>query len=113
MALLDEATGRAEPQNVRLLLARIVPSVSNLPRIRDYKARMRDAAIANVRQQVHNLKQNQVVEEAIKKQQIVVIGTFYQLSRGAVDFFETEEELRLDDQKYYTTQSRGQGVIRN
>ena len=91
MAMLDEVTRCAEPQNVQLLLARIVPSVSNLPRIRDYKARMREAVIANVRLQVHNLKQNQVVDEAIKKQQIAVIGTFYEFSSGAVDFFETEE----------------------
>ena len=103
-AMLDEATRRAEPHNVQLLLARIAPSVSNLPRIRDYKARMREAVIANVRLQVHNLKQNQVVEEAIKKQQIAVIGAFYELSSGAVDFFETEEELRLDEQNYSTTQ---------
>lgn len=103
VAMLDEATRRAEPQNVQLLLDRITPSVSNLPRIRDYKARMREAVIANVRQQVHNLKQNPVIVEALEKQRIAVIGAFYELSSGAVDFFETEEELRLDEREFYTT----------
>ena len=57
---------------------------------------MREAVITSVRQQVHDLKQNQVVKEALEKQSIAVLGAYYELSSGAVDFFETEEDLRLD-----------------
>jgi len=95
-AMLDEAARQAEPENTRSLLDCITPAVRDLPRIRDDKARMREAVIASVRQQVHRLKQNPVVIEAIKGEQIAVIGAYYELSSGAVDFFETEEELRLN-----------------
>ncbi len=96
-AMQDEATRSLEPHYVQFLIDRIVPSVSKLPRIRDSKARMREAVIANVRIQVHQLKQNAVVAEAIEKNEIAVIGAYYEISSGAVDFFETEEDLRIDD----------------
>lgn len=96
-AMLDQAARSFEPQHVQLLIDCILPSVSNLPRIRDPKARMREAVIANIRLQVHKLKQNLVVKEAVQNNEIAVIGAYYEISSGAVDFFETEEELCLDD----------------
>lgn len=96
-AMLDEAERNFESHYIQFLLDRIVPSVSKLPRIRDSKARMREAVIANVRRQVHELKQNPVVLEAIQNQEIAVIGAYYEISSGAVDFFETEEDLSIDD----------------
>lgn len=96
-AMLDEAERRFESQYVQFLIDRIAPSVSNLPRIRDSKARMREAVIANVRMQVHQLKKNQVILEAMQKNQIAVIGAYYEISSGAVDFLETEQELSIDD----------------
>ncbi len=92
-AMLDRESHPAELENLNLLIDLIVPSVEKLPQIRDQKARMREAAIANVRQQVHKLKQNPVVIAAVQNKQIQVIGAYYELSSGAVDFFETEEEL--------------------
>ena len=97
-AMLDEAERRFESQYIQFLLDRIVPGVSKLPQIRDSKARMREAVIANVRMQVHQLKQNPVVIEATQKNEIAVIGAYYEISSGAVDFLETEEDLRLDDE---------------
>lgn len=96
-AMLDEAARSFEPHYVQFLLDRIVPSVSKLPRIRDPKARMREAVIANIRMQVHQLKHNPVILEAVQKNQIAVIGAYYEISSGAVDFFETEEDLCLDE----------------
>jgi carbonic anhydrase len=92
-AMLDEAERRFESEYIQFLIDRIAPSVSKLPRIRDSKARMREAVIANVRRQVHELKQNAVVVEAMHNKEIAVIGAYYEISSGAVDFFETEEEL--------------------
>lgn len=97
-AMQDEALRNMEPHYVKYLLDRIVPSVSKLPRIRDPKARMREAVIANVRMQVYKLKQNILIQEAIQNHEIAVIGAYYEISSGAVDFFETEEDLRIDDQ---------------
>ena len=94
---LTEEQIREQSEHVQLLLDRIGPGVRRLPRIRDAKARMREAVIAAVRQQVHHLMQNPVVREAAEKEQIAVIGAYYELSSGAVDFLETEEDLRLED----------------
>lgn len=96
-AMLDEAERRFEPEYIQFLIDRIVPSVSKLPRIRDSKARMREAVIANVRRQVYELKKNSVVLEAIHNKQLAVIGAYYEISSGAVDFFETEADLSVDD----------------
>jgi carbonic anhydrase len=100
-AMLDEAQRRVESEYIQFLIDRIVPSVSKLPRIRDSKARMREAVIANVRMQVNQLKQNRVVLEAIHNKDIAVIGAYYEISSGAVDFLETEEELSIDDVGFY------------
>ena len=94
-AMLPAEKRDKEPENVRKLLDKIVPAVSNLPPIRDHKARMREAVIANVRQQVHHLKENPVAIAAIKREQITVVGAYYEISSGAVDFLETEDELRV------------------
>jgi len=96
-AMRDEAERSFESQYIQFLIDRIVPSVSNLPRIRDPKARMREAVIANVRMQVHQLKQNQVISEALQKKEIAVIGAYYEISSGAVDFLESERDLSIDD----------------
>jgi carbonic anhydrase len=98
-AMLDEAERSFESHYIKFLLDHIVPSVSKLPRIRDPKARMREAVIANVRMQVHQLKQNSVIIEAIQKKEIAVIGAYYEISSGAVDFLETDQELSIDDQQ--------------
>jgi carbonic anhydrase len=58
---------------------------------------MREAVIANVRRQVHELKQNPVVLEAVQNKETAVIGAYYEISSGAVDFFETEKDLSIDD----------------
>ena len=95
-AMLDEITRSFEPHYVQSLLDLIVPSVKQLPRIRDSKARMREAVIANVRMQVHHLKQNSVIIEAIQSNQITVIGAYYEISSGAVDFLESEADLNIN-----------------
>ena len=99
-AMLDEATRSMEAQNIQFLLNRIAPAIHNLPKIRDFKARMREAVVANVRLQVHQLKQNSVIAEAVQNEQIAVIGAYYEISSGAVDFLETESELRIDDEQF-------------
>ncbi len=95
-AMLSPEERSKEAEGVRFLLDLIVPSVSQLPQIRDDKARMREAVVANVRQQVAELKKNRVVQEGVRRGQIVVIGAYYEISSGAVDFLETDEQLRVN-----------------
>ncbi|PJI51687.1 hypothetical protein CTI14_55335, partial [Methylobacterium radiotolerans] len=79
-----------EPANLRELIRRIQPSVQDLPKIRDKKARMREAVLNNVRYQVHQLRQEPVIQAAAGARQIKVIGAFYEIGSGAVDFLDRE-----------------------
>ena len=83
----DEENAR-EPENVRQLLQHIAPIVRELPRIRDDKARMREAVVANVRYQVRELEKNPVVSGALESGQLWLVGAFYEIGSGAVDFLE-------------------------
>lgn len=94
-AMLPAAVRALEPKNVRYLLDQIVPAIDNLPAIRDEKARLREAVISNVRLQVHRMRQNPVVQKAEKSGKITVVGAFYEIGSGAVDFLETPAELSL------------------
>lgn len=82
-----------EPDHLRRLIARIQPSVENLPPIRDKKARMREAVLNNVRHQVAVLRSKEVIREAEESGKIQVIGGFYEIGSGAVDFLVEAEEL--------------------
>ena len=99
-AMLSPEEISREPQNVQTLLNQIAPAISKLPKIRDDKAKMREAVIANVRQQVQNLKKNPTIQEAVSSNKIAVIGAYYEITSGAVDFFETEDDLRVATRDY-------------
>lgn len=99
-ALLPPEVRALETENIQALLNSIVPAVSKIPKIRDEKAKLREAVIANVRLQVQNLKRVKFVQDAIASGKITVIGAFYEITSGAVDFFETDEELRVAQTNY-------------
>lgn len=95
-AAMSPASDQAKlPANVRYLLDKISPSLKDMPKIRDEQAKMREAVIANVRLQTYRLGQNPTVAAAVKANKTKVIGAYYQISSGAVDFLETPEELKL------------------
>ncbi|BDP42659.1 carbonic anhydrase [Deinococcus aetherius] len=93
-AMLPEEQVSREPENLRNLIARIQPCVRSLPPIRDKKARMREAVINNVRYQVAALREQPVIQAAEARGQIRVIGAYYEIGSGAVDFLIEEEDLR-------------------
>lgn len=88
-AMLDAQQRGLEPENVRFLLDRIVPAVRDLPVLRDTKARMREAVVRNVHHQIEQLRQNPVVSAATSRGHIEIIGAFYEIGSGAVDFLES------------------------
>jgi len=94
-ALLPAADRAKETPSIQALLDQIVPSVAKLPAIRDDKAKMREAVISNVRHQVANLNRQPAIKAAVAARRIAVVGAFYEITSGAVDFLETEAELRL------------------
>ncbi len=99
-ALLPAEARAKETPSIQALLNSIVPSISKLPKIRDEKAKLREAVVANVRQQVFNLKKEPAIQKAITSNKIAVVGAFYEITSGAVDFFETDEDLRIAQNAY-------------
>ncbi len=87
-ALSPPADRQKHPENVRGLLDAIAPAVAQMPQMVDEKARMREAVIRNVRLQVQELKKNPVIAAAVARKEIAVIGAFYEISSGAVEFIE-------------------------
>lgn len=83
-----------EPENLQSIIRRITPSTQGMPYIRDKKARMREAVLNNVRHQVHNLRQQTVIRAAEEGGQIQVIGGYYEIGSGAVDFLIDEADLQ-------------------
>lgn len=94
-AMLPDEDIAREPAALQHLIGQIRPSVVGLPDIRDTKARMREAVLNNVRHQVGRLRTQDVVVDAEKRGQIRVVGGFYEIGSGAVDFLTTEADLVL------------------
>lgn len=107
-ALLTAKERAQETPSIQALLDQIVPAVSALPHIRDEKAKMREAAIANVRLQVFTIKKQPTIRAAIASQKIVVVGAFYEITSGAVDFLETEDDLRIANSTAHDASWRSQ-----
>ncbi len=99
-ALLPAEVRAKETPSIQALLNQIVPSVSKIPKLRDEKATMREAVVANVRQQVAKINKQPAIQAAIASKKIAVVGAFYEITSGAVDFFETDEELRVAQTNY-------------
>ncbi|AIZ46609.1 carbonic anhydrase [Deinococcus radiopugnans] len=93
-ALLPPEQLAQEPANLQAIIQRISPSLEGLPRIRDKKARMREAVLNNVRHQVHALRRESVIQAAEGRGQIQVIGGYYEIGSGAVDFLIDDADLQ-------------------
>ncbi|GGL66635.1 carbonic anhydrase [Deinococcus aerolatus] len=93
-ALLTPEQIAQEPENLQSIIHKITPSLEELPRIRDKKARMREAVLNNVRHQVHTLRQETIIRAAEASGQVQVIGGYYEIGSGAVDFLIDDEDLR-------------------
>jgi carbonic anhydrase len=87
-AMLPKEQRDEEPLHVRFLLDQIVPAVHGLSPIRDYKARMRESIVANVHHQKKILQSDPLIAEVISNNAIRVVGAFYEIGSGAVDFLE-------------------------
>lgn len=82
-----------EPPSFMSIINQIRPCLSEMPSIRDKKARMREAVMNNIRHQVSVLRQKEVVQIAESSGEIKVVGAFYEIGSGAVDFLIDDEDL--------------------
>lgn len=94
-SLLSDEKISEEPAHLQTIIKRIKPSVKNMPIIRDKKARMREAVMNNIRYQVSLLREEEVIKQAEASGSIRVIGGYYEIGSGAVDFLIEEEDLKV------------------
>lgn len=87
-AMPDAIQRTDEPSHVQFLLEAIAPALLDLPSIRDPKARMREACVLNVMHQKKRLESDPFIAQAVASGQIRVVGAFYEIGSGAVDFLE-------------------------
>jgi carbonic anhydrase len=88
LALESHDTKHQATPSLRALMDKIEPAVSGIPKIKDDKARMREAVVSNVRLQVAALESNETISSAIKLGKIGLMGGFYEIGSGAVDFLD-------------------------
>jgi len=78
-----------EPACLGNLLAGLKQGLNegDLKAIRDSKAHDREAVTTNVKRQVEKLTQDKGIMEQVKKGNLIIVGCFYEISSGIVDFF--------------------------
>mmetsp|Transcript_129151 Transcript_129151/g.257853 ORF Transcript_129151/g.257853 Transcript_129151/m.257853 type:complete len:369 (+) Transcript_129151:82-1188(+) len=55
--------------------------------IQDTRSRDREAVVTNVHAQIKGLSNNTTVMTAVHRKELIVVGAFYEISSGIVDFF--------------------------
>mmetsp|Transcript_83153 Transcript_83153/g.209606 ORF Transcript_83153/g.209606 Transcript_83153/m.209606 type:complete len:330 (+) Transcript_83153:99-1088(+) len=60
---------------------------NNLQHIQDSRAHDREAVTTNVKRQVERLTRDKGIMGKVRQQELMVVGAFYEISSGIVDFF--------------------------
>merc|ERR1719352_614981 len=79
----------SEPEVLAQLLTKIKGNLDEdrLAWAQDMRARDREAVVNNVTQQVVNLTKDAEIIGKVNQQELIVVGAFYEISSGIVDFF--------------------------
>ena len=94
-AMLPASDIAKESKYIQYLVSRIQPAVADLPMVRDSKAKVREAVVSNVRLQTYLVSQDPVVANALRSNKVGVVGAYYEIGSGAVDFFTDQKDLML------------------
>jgi carbonic anhydrase len=92
--MLSPDERKKEPANIQQVLRDIEPALKDLPHVHDRRARDRMAVVANVRHQVRQLQQNPVIREAEQRGELRVVGAYYSMASGGVEFLDPEDTTR-------------------
>eukprot|EP00729_Bicosta_minor_P000064 gene64-18190_t len=89
-AQLSEDQIRQEPTNLSAMLSQMKKGLDDhrLQAIHDARARDRESVVTNVRKQLEMLSSNDTIMEKVRSGQMLVVGAFYEISSGIVDFFD-------------------------
>jgi len=87
-ALPDEVL-KNEPPALCRCLSKIKMGLDfdRLNRIQDQRAQDREAVITNVKRQVEALTRDEKIMQKVNAKELMIVGSFYEISSGIVDFF--------------------------
>ena len=68
---------------------------SRLDHVYDPRARDRETVVTNVRAQLDGLTEDQSIMSKVESKDLVLVGAFYEISSGIVDFF---DEVSANDE---------------
>jgi carbonic anhydrase len=95
-SMLSAADQAKESPYIQHILKLVSPATKDMPKLRDDRAKMLEATIRNIRYQVSEVMKDPVVQKAVAKGELEVVGAYYEIGSGAVDFLDTPEELKVD-----------------
>merc|ERR1719446_438300 len=89
-----------QPKELSHMLTKLQGNLDQdmLVSLKDTKARDRQAVVANVKSQVEELTRDRTVTKLVNDHQLLIVGAFYEISSGIVDFFH-EVSVHLEDEK--------------
>eukprot|EP00928_Gymnodinium_smaydae_P018963 TRINITY_DN1722_c0_g1_i1.p1 TRINITY_DN1722_c0_g1~~TRINITY_DN1722_c0_g1_i1.p1 ORF type:complete len:374 (-),score=57.13 TRINITY_DN1722_c0_g1_i1:127-1248(-) len=102
-----------EPKELSTLLSSLKGGLDDvrLQCITDSRAHDREAVVTNVRQQLSSLSRDQGIMEKVLKKDIIVVGAFYEISSGIVDFFfELTEPTKTSEADMILRRGMSRGV---
>ena len=70
---------------------------NRLGHIHDGRARDRESCVANVRRQLETLAKDDAIMSKVYSKELIVVGAFYEISSGIVDFFDEISDVSLND----------------
>lgn len=73
----------------------LASAMPTLDQICDTRARDREAVVINTRAQVDRIIADERMSEKISEGKLLVVGAFYEISSGIVDFFEVQPSAAL------------------
>jgi len=80
---------------------------AELQKIRDVKAQDREAVTTNVKVQVEELTRDKVFMEKVRSGELLIVGGFYEISSGIVDFFHEVSGAEGEAEPIQRAPSRG------
>eukprot|EP00656_Telonema_subtile_P054390 TRINITY_DN8123_c0_g1_i3.p1 TRINITY_DN8123_c0_g1~~TRINITY_DN8123_c0_g1_i3.p1 ORF type:complete len:393 (-),score=76.54 TRINITY_DN8123_c0_g1_i3:144-1322(-) len=85
----------AESSNLSTMLKGIKTGLDEerLLHVHDPRAHDREAVVTNVRRQVETLSRDESIMSKVRSQELIVLGGFYEISSGIVDFFHQVSEV--------------------
>merc|ERR1719336_204004 len=101
-----------EPETLSKLLKGLRKGLDagDLAKVQDTKAADREAVSMNVKCQVENLVRDKGIMEKVRKGELIILGAFYEISSGIVDFFH-EVSGEVDDDVVPMQRAPSTGVL--